>query len=200
MKKRVRVLIAIVSGFIIGCAAQPKVARVSEETTIDLSGDWNDTDSRLVAETMIDDALSKPWLEEFISKSGRKPRIIVGRILNRSHEHINTRTFVKDLEIALTNSGKAVFVAEKGEREEIRRERLEQMEYASPETVKALGREFGADFMLIGEINTILDQSGGMMVKYYQVELELVNMETNEKVWIGQKKIKKVVRRPSVTW
>lgn len=186
--------------FLNGCAAGPQVIRVSEETTIDLSGNWNDTDSRLVASAMIEDALSKPWLEEFIKEYNRKPRIIVGRVKNRSYEHINTRTFVKDLEIALTNSGKAVFVAEKGKREELRRERLEQMEYASPETVKALGREFGADFMLVGEINSILDQSGGTVVKYYQVGLELINIETNEKVWIGQKKIKKIVKRPSVTW
>jgi uncharacterized protein (TIGR02722 family) len=185
---------------LMGCASGTKVTRVSEEETIDLSGNWNDTDSRLVSQEMIADCLSRPWLDDFLSQNKKKPRVIVGTVRNRSHEHINTQTFVKDLERELTNSGRVVFVASREQREEIRQERMEQQMYSSPETMKALGREYGADFMLQGQINTILDEAGGKRLKYYQVELELINLETNEKVWIGQKKIKKVVQRPSTSW
>lgn len=186
--------------FIIACATGPEVKRVGVEEQIDISGEWNDTDSRLVSEEMIKDALSRPWLEEFLSKNNKKPRVIVGTVKNRSFEHINTQTFVKDLERELTNSGRVIFVAAKEEREEIREERMAQQEHASPETVKAMGREYGADFMLQGQINSILDEAGGTRLKYYQVELEMINLETNEKVWIGQKKIKKVVKRPGHSW
>ncbi len=195
--KRGLILIVLVA---IGCAAGTKVTRVSEEETIDLSGNWNDTDSRLVSQEMIADCLSRPWLDDFLSQNKKKPRIIVGTVRNRSHEHINTQTFVKDLERELTNSGRVTFVASKEQREEIRQERMEQQIYSSPETMKALGKEYGADFILQGQINTILDEAGGKRLKYYQVELELINLETNEKVWIGQKKIKKVVQRPSTSW
>lgn len=196
---RVLSLIALIS-FLVACATGPEVKRVGAEEQIDISGEWNDTDSRLVSEEMIKDALSRPWLEEFISKTNKKPRVIVGSVKNRSYEHINTQTFVKDLERELTNSGRVVFVAAKEEREEIREERMAQAEHASPETVKAMGREYGADFMLQGQINSILDEAGGTKLKYYQIELEMVNLETNEKVWIGQKKIKKVVKRPGHSW
>ncbi len=196
---RVLSLIALIS-FMVACATGPEVKRVGAEEQIDISGEWNDTDSRLVSEEMIKDALSRPWLEEFISKNNKKPRVIVGTVKNRSYEHINTQTFVKDLERELTNSGRVVFVAAKEEREEIREERMAQAEHASPETVKAMGREYGADFMLQGQINSILDEGGGTRLKYYQIELEMVNLETNEKVWIGQKKIKKVVKRPGHSW
>ena len=195
-----KVWAGIVVVLLLGCAAGTKVTRVSEEEVIDLSGNWNDTDSRLVSQEMIADCLSRPWLDDFISHNKKKPRIIVGTVRNRSHEHINTQTFVKDLERELTNSGRVVFVASREQREEIRQERMEQQLYSSPETMKALGREYGADFILQGQINTILDEAGGKRVKYYQVELELINLETNEKVWIGQKKIKKVVQRPSTSW
>ncbi len=186
--------------FLAACATGPEVKRVGAEETIDISGEWNDTDSRLVSEEMIKDCLSRYWLEEFISKTNKKPRVIVGTVKNRSYEHINTQTFVKDLERELTNSGRVVFVAAKEEREEIREERMAQAEHASPETVKAMGREYGADFMLQGQINSILDEAGGTRLKYYQVELEMINLETNEKVWIGQKKIKKVIKRPRHSW
>ena len=96
------------------------------------------------------------------------------------------------IEIALLNTGKATFVASKDQREEIRSERMDQADFSDPATVKKFGKELGADYMLKGQINTITDAAGKTTLKYYQTELELIDIETNEKVWIGQKKIKKV--------
>lgn len=180
------------------CATTPKVTRTAVEEQIDLSGNWNDTDSRLVSQEMVGDALSRSWLGEFVTQKNEKPRVIVGAVLNKSHEHINTETFVKDLERELTNSGKVKFVASREQREEVREERLDQAKNASLTTAKSAGQEYGADFMLKGQINTIMDEAGKTQLKYYQVELELIDMTTNEKVWIGQKKIKKVVQRSRI--
>lgn len=60
-----------------------------------------------------------------------------------------------------------------------------------------MGKEIGADFMLLGANNSVIDAAGGSEIRFDQVELEVVNLETNEKVWIGQKKIKKIVTRSS---
>jgi PBP1b-binding outer membrane lipoprotein LpoB len=117
--------------------------------------------------------------------------VIVGLVGNKSNEHISTETFVKDLERELTNSGQVRFVASKEQREEVREERTDQAKNASVKTAKSMGQEYGADFMLKGQINTIDDQAGKQQLKYYQVELEMIDLLTNEKVWIGQKKIKK---------
>ncbi len=194
MKKYLLLVCAVcVSLTLFSCSSTPKVTRVDEDTQVDLSGNWNDTDSRLVAEEMIADSVSKPWMENFLMKKQAKPRIIVGTVLNKSDEHINTETFVKDLERSLINNAKATFVASKSEREEIRAERLDQADFSDPATIKKFGKELGADYMLKGQINTITDAVKKTTLKYYQVELELIDIETNEKVWIGQKKIKKVV-------
>ncbi len=194
MKKYLSVIFVLcLSVVLFSCSSTPKVTRVAEDETIDLSGNWNDTDSKLVADEMIADSVSRPWMENFIKTKQNKPRIIVGTILNKSDEHINTETFVKDLEISLLNTGKATFVASKNQRDEIRSERMDQADFSDPATVKKFGKEIGADFMLKGQINTITDAVKKTTLKYYQVELELIDIETNEKVWIGQKKIKKVV-------
>ena len=177
-----------------GCASL-KVDRVDVDKTVDLSGRWNDTDSRLVSEEMINDVLSRPWLDRFRAGRGNNPVVIVGSVRNRSDEHINTRTFVKDLERALINSGEVEFVAGSVERQEIREERKDQAAHASEATAKDEGEEFGADFMLQGAINTISDRIEGKEVKYYQVNLELIDIQSHRKVWIGEKKIKKLVKR-----
>ena len=122
-------LTAVFCGAIIvsGCRTVPKVERVGADTQIDLSGNWNDTDSRLVAEEMVKDALyGRPWISEFKTAKNTKPRVIVGKVLNKSHEHINTETFVKDLERELINSGEVKFVASSEQRQEIRAERDDQ--------------------------------------------------------------------------
>ncbi|MFC1500911.1 penicillin-binding protein activator LpoB [Elusimicrobiota bacterium] len=177
------------------CANAPKITRTDAAEQIDLSGNWNDTDSQLVSTAMVGEALTMPWVNDYKASNGRKPTVIVGNVRNKSHEHINTETFIKDLERALINSGKVTFVASSEQRAEIRQERIEQAQHASMETAKSAGMESGADFMLKGQINTIMDEAGKTSLKYYQIELELISITNNEKVWMGQKKIKKIVQK-----
>ncbi|MCK5215966.1 MAG: penicillin-binding protein activator LpoB [Candidatus Omnitrophica bacterium] len=178
-----------------GCSST-QVKRVEPEEVVDLSGRWNDTDSRLVAKEMIGDVLARSWVTDFRCKQNRKPVVIVGPLLNKSHEHINGAIFVKDLERQLLNSGKIKFVASKEERPDVRDERQDQRAgFTNPETIKKMAMETGADYILIGSINSVKDEFKGRYVILYQVNLELIDIETNEKAWIGQKHIKKVVKR-----
>lgn len=175
-----------------GCATEVK--RVGVEEVKDLSGNWNDTDSRLVSEEMIRDSLSGGWISRHEQKSNKAPTVIVGNIRNLSHEHINTRTFVADLERAFVNSGRVDVVASKTEREGIREERADMDLNSTEASRKEMGKEIGADYMLIGSINTIIDASGGEQIRFYQVDLTLVSVADNRKVWTGQKKLKKDVK------
>ncbi len=177
-----------------GCATQ--VVRQQPTEVVDLSGRWNDTDARLTAEEMIKQCLEGAWVGKFNKAEGRDPVVIIGTVVNRSHEHINTDVFVNDLATALTNSGKVKFVAAKGERDEVREERADQQLNSAVETRAQLIRETGADYMLKGSINTVKDETKGKYAILYQVNLEVIDMTSNEKAWIGQKKIKKLVKNP----
>jgi len=192
-------LIMLALALVMGCGKK-KVTRLETDTVTDLSGKWNDTDSRLVAQEMISDCLSRVWLTDFTMAKGEKPVVTVGTIRNRSSEHINTETFSKDFERELINSGKVKFVASRDQRGEIRDERMDQQEFASLETAKRMAQETGADFLLFGGINTLEDELGGTRIMYYQTDLELINIESNEKVWIGTKKIKKQIEKSGTKW
>jgi uncharacterized protein (TIGR02722 family) len=193
MKKVLLVLLILC--LVISCSSSRKVYRIEPETTTDLSGNWNDTDARLVAEEMIKDCLSRVWLTDFAAAQGRKPVVTVGTVRNKSDEHIDTETFTTDFERELTNSGQVKFVASRPEREEIRDERYDQQDFASPESMKKIRNETGADFILLGSLKSITDEIKGTKVVYYQTDLELVNIESMEKVWIGTKKIKKEISK-----
>ncbi len=170
-----------------------QVRRIDPESTTDLSGYWNDTDSRIVAADMIQDCLSHPWIQQHVMQEQEKPVVIVGIVRNRSTEHIATGTFIRDLERSYVNSGQVRVVASALEREELREERFEQQDWASEETRKKLREETGADYMLAGTIEVIVDREGGTQIKFYQVDLNLTHIESNERVWIGQSKIKKEI-------
>ncbi|HEX2091772.1 MAG TPA: penicillin-binding protein activator LpoB [Longimicrobiaceae bacterium] len=190
--------LVLVSG---GCAKQ--VTRVAPEQAIDLSGRWNDVDSRLVAEEIIRQSFEAEggpsWVSRYMqAHAGRQPTVIVGTIRNRSMEHTPVGTFVRDLERAYLRSGQVQVVASPEERDELRDERIDQQENASADTRARMGRERGASYMLQGDIESIQDREGRRSVVFYQVDMTLVDLETNQKTWVGQHKIKKYVERPRI--
>ncbi|MCD4819743.1 MAG: penicillin-binding protein activator LpoB [Candidatus Cloacimonetes bacterium] len=185
----------------LGCASQTRtITRTSSQEVTDYSGNWNDTDARLVAEQMIKDMISRSWITDYILENDHKPVVIVGNVRNKSSEHIDSEIFVKDIERELINSGKVKFVATSNERKEILAERYHQQSYASEETAKSIAQETGADFVLIGSIKSTMDAISGKAAKFYQIDMELINIESNEKVWIGQKEIKKLISQSKTKW
>lgn len=188
-------ILVIASLLAFGCTPVPQhsVTRIDPNQQTDLSGRWNDTDSRLVAEEMSRDALGRAWRGNFVNSRKKNPTVIVGIITNKSHEHIEAETFIKDIQREFINSGLVRVVQNSELREALRKERGDQQQFASPETQKKFGRELGADYMIFGTINSIVDTYQSQKVVYYQVNLELADLETNELVWIGEKKIKKFI-------
>lgn len=193
--KKIMTIAAIaVSGMIItSCSRQ--VTRVNTDQAIDVSGNWNNTDSRLVAEEMTQTVLGGKWLSTHLEeKQGKRPVVVVGVVQNKSHEHIDAETFVKDVEQSFIKSERVRLVQGGKKREELRGEKADQQDNASVSTMKKFGLENGADYILQGSINSIVDSHKRKKVVYYQVNLELTDIQTNEVVWIGDKKIAKYVK------
>ena len=193
LSKTMTAALAVLAFSLAGCSTS--VTRMNASEVKDLSGAWNDTDSQLVAAEMMKDALGREWINDFSTANNRKPAVIVGEVRNLSDEHISVSAFIEELQRNLINSGKVVFVASSTERKEIRGERADQDINASEATRKAMGKEKGADFMLQGTINTIIDVGGSDQLRYYQVNLTLISLSDNVIVWNGEKKIKKMIER-----
>ncbi len=185
---------------ITGCSSAPRVTRTSTDEVTDLSGRWNDTDSRLVSEEMVESMLSGVWLQNFIADEGRNPVLIIGTVQNRSSEHIDSTTFTKTIERELVNSGVVDLVADENARNEVRDEKDDQQSNATLESAAALAAETGADFMMQGVITSQTDAIQGKRATLYMVDMELVHIETQRKLWIETKEIKKVVEQKKSSW
>jgi len=178
--------------FSVGCARKV-VTRIDPNQQVDLSGRWNDTDSKLTAEAMMKDVLSRPWLTNFTKAKGKQPVVIVGIISNKTDEYIQPETFINDIQRELINSSMVRVVQNSVLREAMRKERGDQQQFSSVETAKKFGKELGADFMMFGTVINTPDQEGKKKLNVYQVDLTFADMETNELVWSGNKKIKKYI-------
>ena len=155
--------------------------QVENDTTVDLSARWNDTDSLIVAENMVSDCLTHIWLGNHFQTTGAKPVVVFGVIRNKTEEPIAIPTIVSYIEKGFINSGKVRVVASGSERDEIRGKRAAQHEKVAIETIKRMGRELGADYMMTGEINTIEDYEEGHQIVFYQTDLALIDIESNKK-------------------
>jgi len=190
MKPTVFFLIILL--LITSCARQ--VSRVSPDQSYDLSGRWNDTDSRAVAEAMIADLLASDRFKEYAKEKGKKPTIIVGIITNKTSEHIDADNYIKKLELAIYNSNVADLVESDTFRDKLREERAQQQDFASSATAAKWGEEVGANLMLFGEMTSETDTYNKKRVVNYVTTLFLTDTETNKRVWYGQKEIKKFIK------
>jgi len=175
-------------------SCQQSVTRVAPDTQIDLSGRWNDSDSRLVADKMISELMASERFKEYAKEKGRKPAIVVGLIRNKTSEHIDSDTYIKKLEVALYNSNVAEVVESEEFRDKLRLERAQQQDFADPATVAQWGKEIGANLMLFGEMTSETDTSNKKRVVNYITTLYLTDIETGKRVWYGQQEIKKFVK------
>ena len=195
MKRIHVVLSAVLATGLIFSSCNRKVTRIDNTEVTDLSGRWNDTDSRQISAEMITSCLSSPWLTNFYQEhGGKKPVVIAGMVTNKSHEHIEAEPFIKDLERAFITSQKVRLVQGGAKRDEVRGERADQQNNSSASTMKKWGLEIGADFMLQGTINSFVDSYKNKKAVVYKADLELTNIQTNEVVWIGDKEIKKFIK------
>lgn len=187
------ILLGIV-GILLFNSCGRQVTRISADTVVDYSGNWNNTDSRLVSEKMIQQIMKSAWIQIFTQAQNKKPTIIVGFVTNKTHNHIEAETFLQDLETAIVNSGTMRLVQGGEQRKALRAERADQQDNASLSTMKKFGLEHGADFMLQGVMTSTVDAFKKNKVVQYQVSLQLANLETNEIVWMDTEKITKTVK------
>lgn len=176
------------------CCQTRKVTRIDPSTQIDLSGRWNDTDSRKVADQMIYDLFDAQNFKNYATQLGRKPVIVMGLIRNKTSEHIDAENFVKKFELVILNSSIADIVESDQFRDKLRVERSQQQDFADAATAKKFGKELGADLMLFGEMTSETDVYNNKRVVNYVTTLFLTDIETGKRVWYGQNEIKKFVK------
>ena len=196
MKKFAFLFVAVFTGLIMFSCGSTKVSRVDSDEVIDLDGYWNESDVRIVCDSLIEECISSPRIAKFEGQQGRAPVVIIDSIRNQSSEHIDTSIVEKKFQTAIINSGVMEFVSSSTERQALREEKADQADHSTYDTAKEMDQETGADFMLKGSVKTIVQSAGDKTVRTYYVYAELHDIKTNKIVWMAENdSIKKVIKR-----
>lgn len=196
MKKFAFLFAAVFTGLIMVSCGSTKVSRVDSDEVIDLDGYWNESDVRIVCDSLIEECISSPRIAKFEGQQGRAPVVIIDSIRNQSSEHIDTSIVEKKFQTAIINSGVMEFVSNSTERQALREEKADQADHSTYDTAKEMDQETGADFMLKGSVKTIVQSAGDKTVRTYYVYAELHDIKTNKIVWMAENdSIKKVIKR-----
>jgi len=169
-RKRVQAVLIVFMTFLTAGCVTTTNETVHEEKSLETTGRWNDTDSKLVAYDAIDDCLHRMWLLHFRESHNRKPVVDVGPVVNETLDDIDVEAFSENLKRALTRSGQVKVYAPGEESSE------------------------SADYALSGVIQATYDDDDMRNLILYQANMELVDLKTNEEVWTGKKYLRKVTK------
>lgn len=159
-----------------------------------LNDRWSETDMQNVVEALVRSMLA----HRAIAKASKPPLVMVTRLENKTSEHIDTQSVMDMVRVELSKTGDVQFV-DKEAREDIKEEyNYQNSGVVSEETKKGPGGQIGADFIVNGRLDSIVQEVGKDKTVYYKVTLNLTNLRTGVVVWTDQKQLRKIFKKKSV--
>ena len=164
-----------------------------EETNL-LTDKWSESDMQNAVSDLAKSAVTHPA----IRNAKRPPIVMVTRLQNKTDEHIDTQSITDMFQVELMKTGSVTFV-DKAARDDISEEYdYQDSGMVSRETKKGKGNQVGADFILNGRLDSIVQQAGKDKTVYYKMTMNMTNLSTGLKVWTDQKQIRKRFKKRSV--
>jgi uncharacterized protein (TIGR02722 family) len=199
MKIRTKWLLAAVTA--IGCACSGPRAftrgQYEDPNVIEmLSDQFNENDLQLIAKKMVD---SLAGSGAFTQIQGR-PLVVVGKMSNRTSEHIDMVSLADKLQVQLQKTGRFAFT-DKGARQEIAEEyEYQDSGYVRPDKAKRRGQQESVDYLMTGEISSIVQEVGADKLVYYKMTAKLHNLRSGITEWADEKELRKKFEKRGVSW
>jgi len=139
-------------------------------------------------------------LETVEPASAPKPIVALVHLDNKTSEHIDTDVIADKLQIEMIKAGSLRFVDRSKIREISKEFDLGGSGLVNPETVKRAGNVLGADYLLAGDMTSIVKAQGRSQINFYRLSMRIIQTETDEVVWADDFEIKKASTRGILDW
>lgn len=199
MKKHLLATTLITMLALTGCANREVVTYgdATKVETVDIG--FGSTDLQKVAAEMTDSLLVSPAMAEF-SKNGR-PIFFVERIKNKTSEHIDTESITDSISTKLLRSGSVRFV-DMARVEAARAQLTYQQDGGMVDTNSAIafGQHVGAEYMLYGNLSSIVKFNKDKQDVYYKFTMRLMDLKTGLVEWADETEIRKNREKKRIGW
>lgn len=159
-----------------------------------LNDQWSETDMQNVVKSMVDSMVAHP----VIANAKTPPIVMVTQLQNKTSEHIDTQSIMDMVRVDLMKTGRVSFIDK-----EARGDIQEEYQYqgsgnVSEETKKGPGGQVGADFIVNGRLDSIVQEVGKEKTIYYKITLNLTNLKTSVITWTDHKQIRKAYKKKTI--
>lgn len=159
-----------------------------------MNDQWSETDMQNAVKTMVESMVNHPA----IAKAQTPPVLMVTNLQNKTSEHIDTQSIMDMVRVELTNSGKVAFV-DKEARQDIQDEyNYQDSGMVNDSTKKGPGHQVGADFIVNGRLDSIVQEVGKDKTVYYKLTLNMTNLKTGVIAWTNQKQMRKAFKKKTI--
>lgn len=158
-----------------------------------LTDQWSETDMQIIVKELATSLIAHPR----IVKAQTPPILMVTTLENKTSDHINPQSIMDMIRVELSQSGQVSFV-DKEARQDVAAEHEYQQSGAVGKNQSSRGQQVGADLILNGRVDSIVQEAGKDKTVYYKVTLNMTDLRTNLVVWTNQKQIRKVFRKKRI--
>lgn len=159
-----------------------------------MTDQWSETDMQTVVSSLVASLVAHPA----IAKAKKPPIVMVTNLQNKTSEHIDTQSIMDMVRVDLMKTGEVSFV-DKEARQDIKEEYdYQNSGMVGEETKKGPGGQTGADYIVNGRLDSIVQEVGKKKTVYYKITLNLTNLKTGVISWTDQKQIRKAYKKQSV--
>lgn len=193
-----RILFACAAGGILiaGCGPQAYVKGQYDDVNKEnlLNDSWSETDMQQAVKDLVASMLKHPALAD----AKTPPVMLVTNLQNKTSEHIDTQSVMDMVRVELMQSGRVTFI-DKEARQDISEEyNYQNSGVVSSETKKGPGGQVGADFIVNGRLDSIVQEAGKDKTVYYKLTLNLTNLKTSVITWSDHKQMRKYFKKKTI--
>ena len=182
-----------------GCANKSVVSYgdASAVETTDIN--FGSTDLQKIADQMTASLIQSPVVGTMTAN--KRPIVFVDTVKNKTSEHIDTESLTDSISTQLLRSGKFRFV----DMTKVTAVR-EQLNYqnegdlVNPNKAVQFGKQVGAEYMLYGNLASIVKTNSDKSDVYYKFTMRLMDLESGLVEWADETEIRKTSSKKLLGW
>jgi uncharacterized protein (TIGR02722 family) len=192
-----RSLLFLVAVSFLGCVGNRAFTRGTYEdpNVIEMLSDkFNENDLQLIAKKMADSMAAAPQF------AAARPLVVIKTFRNSTSEHIDMKSLADKIQVALSKTGKFAFQDVAARKDVAEEYEYQGSGYVDPNQAKGPGQQAGADFVLTGEVSSIVQEVGADKLVYYKMTSKLTNLRSGVIEWTDEKELRKRFEKQGVSW
>ena len=159
-----------------------------------LNDQWSETDMQ----NAVKDLVASMMVHPTVDKAKTPPIVMVTNLQNKTSEHIDTQSILDMIRVELMKSGKVTFIDKEARQDVADEYNYQNSGMTSNESKKGPGGQTGADYIINGRLDSIVQEVGKEKTVYYKLTLNLTNLKTTVISWSDHKQIRKTFKKKSV--